>query len=199
MPLPSIGEREPDVTSPPSSIAIPCRGIPFSSMTNATSFSRGPSSFWRRSTVDAGELLVERARPAEPRLDRRSLRRDVVSVERVADLEPKRVARAETAREDAALEDRVPEARRVVGVAAELAAALPRVARARDEAADAEHVVLAKGERLDLDLESLERFRALHGEQRPPVGDVLRLGERRMVGVHVRCVHDEQVVVVRRR
>ena len=100
MPIPtsSIGECVPEVTSPPPSIGIPWRGIAFSSITNATSLRSGPSSLIAAQLVDAGELLVERARPAEPGGDRVRLRRDVVAVQRVADLEPQRVARAEAAR-----------------------------------------------------------------------------------------------------
>ena len=49
MPRSSIGECVPDVTSPPPSIGIPCRGTAFSSMTNGTSLRAGPSSLIRRS------------------------------------------------------------------------------------------------------------------------------------------------------
>ena len=41
MPIPSIGECEPDVTSPPPSIGIPCRGIARSVIVKATSRSAG--------------------------------------------------------------------------------------------------------------------------------------------------------------
>ena len=46
MPIPrsSIGECEPEVTSPPSAIAIPWRGIACSVIRNATSFRSGPRS-----------------------------------------------------------------------------------------------------------------------------------------------------------
>ena len=53
----------------------------------------------------AGEFLVERADPGEPGRDRVSLGRDVVAVQRVADLEPQRVARSEAARRGAAFDD----------------------------------------------------------------------------------------------
>ena len=42
MPWSSIGECVPDVTSPPPSIGIPCRGTARSSMTNGTSLRVGP-------------------------------------------------------------------------------------------------------------------------------------------------------------
>src|SRR5919106_69841 len=121
----------------------------------------------RAEHVDPGELLVERAGPAEPGLDRRPLRGDVVSVQRVAGLQSQRVAGAEAARDDAALDDRVPEAGGLLRRAAELAAALARVAGAGHEAGDAEHLLLAEAERLDVDAEPAERLRALHGEEGP--------------------------------
>ena len=49
IPMSSIGEWEPDVTSPPPSIGMPWRGIAVSSITNATSLRSGPSAFTRRS------------------------------------------------------------------------------------------------------------------------------------------------------
>ena len=183
MPCSRIGESVPDVISPPSSIAIPWRGMPLSSMRIGTSFSSGPCSRVAAELLDAGEVLVERARPGETRFDRRAVRTDVVAVQRVARLEPERVARAEAAGRDAALEDRVPEPHGIVGRAAELAAALARVAGARDEAADAEHLVLAERERLELDPKPLERARALDREQRPVVRDVVGVGERGVVGL----------------
>ena len=98
---------------------------------------------------------------------------------------------------DAALEDRVPERDRVLGRAAELAASLARVAGAGDEALHAQDVhALAERERLDLDSEALERLGPLNGEVGPLVGDVVGLGERGVVGLDVRGVDDEQVVVV---
>ena len=62
---------------------------------------RGPLGLGAPQHVGAGEVLVERADPAEARLDRVRLLRDVVAVQRVADLEPQRVARAEPAGHDA--------------------------------------------------------------------------------------------------
>ena len=49
MPRSSIGECVPDVTRPPSAMAMPALGIAGSSMTNAARRSDGPSSFTRRS------------------------------------------------------------------------------------------------------------------------------------------------------
>ena len=64
------------------------------------------------------------------------LGRDVVAVQRVADLETERVARTEATRRDAAHEDRIPESPDVVLGAAELDAHLAGVARARDHHLD---------------------------------------------------------------
>ncbi len=87
--------------------------------------------------VDALELLVERARPAEAGRDRVGVGADVVAVKRVADLEAQRVARAEPARDDAAREHRVPELAGVLGHAHELAPVLAGVAGAVDHHLDA--------------------------------------------------------------
>ena len=135
---------------------------------------------------------------AEPGLDRRAIGRDVVAVQRVANLQAQacRGRRGHTAR---CLGSRIAShrANRVLRRAAELAAALARVARAGDEAVDAEHVhVLAEGERLDLDLQPLERLRSLNREVRPVVGDVLGLGERAVIVRDVGGVDDQQKVVV---
>ena len=116
-------------------------------------------------------------------------------MQRVARLEAERVTRAEPARGDAPLEDRVPQARRLVGSAAELAATLARVPGAGDEAADAEHVLLAEREGLDVDSEPVEGLRALDGEERPLRRDVMRLGEQSVIGLDVRRVHDQEVGV----
>ena len=59
--------------------------------------------------VRAGELLVARAHPAEPGLDRVRVGPDVVAVQRIADLEPQGVPRAEPARQRAGSGQRVPE------------------------------------------------------------------------------------------
>ena len=101
----------PEVTSPPPSIGMPCRGTAFSSITNATSRRAGPSALTRRSSSTPGELLVERAGPAEAGRDRVRVGRDVVAVQRVADLEAERVAGAEPARRRAAAERPHPRAR----------------------------------------------------------------------------------------
>ena len=93
--------------------------------------------------VGAGELLVERARPAEPGRDRIRLLRDVVAVQRVADLEPEGVASAEPAGTGTAGDDCVPQRDRVLGGAEQLDAALTGVAGAADHHLDA--VDLAHG------------------------------------------------------
>src|SRR5205085_4328082 len=87
--------------------------------------------------LDAGELLVERADPAEAGRDRVGLGRDVVAVERIADLEAEGVARAEAARLRAALQHGVPEPHRVVGLHEQLDSPLTGVAGPIDHALDA--------------------------------------------------------------
>ena len=116
-------------------------------------------------------------------------------MQRVADLEAKGVARAEATGDDACVEDRVPERDCVVGRAAELAAALAGVAGAGDEAAHSEHITLVERERRDIDAEPRQRFGPLDREKRPLRRDVLGLGESRVIGLDVRGVHDEEVVV----
>jgi hypothetical protein len=66
--------------------------------------------------LDPVKLRVERAHPSRPGRDRVGVGADVVPVQRVADLEPQRVARTEAARRGAALDDRVPERDRVLGM-----------------------------------------------------------------------------------
>ena len=68
MPRSSIGEWEPDVTSPPSAIVMPCRGIPASSITKAASRRSGPASLIRRSSSTPVKSLSSaqtQPRPAE--------------------------------------------------------------------------------------------------------------------------------------
>ena len=149
--------------------------------------------------LDAGEVGVERARPAETGGDRVRLGRDVVAVERVADLEPKRVARAEAARRHAAREDRVPERLGVVLRTAELDALLARVAGSRDHDLDAVELAHRVGERRSIGkAESLERARALHGDEAVLVGRVAHLAAARLAllepgvdGGAIRRVDDE--------
>ena len=109
MPRSSIGECVPEVTSPPSAIAIPWRGIALVLHDEGDELARRPLGLDPAQLLDPGELLVERADPAEAGGDRVRLRADVVAVQRVADLEPERVAGAEAARRRAAREDGVPE------------------------------------------------------------------------------------------
>ena len=106
IPISSIGERVPDVTSPPSTIGMPCRGIAFSSITNETSLREGPSSLIRRSSstpVNSLSSAVAQPKPAE--IIR--LRGDVVSVQRQRRLRPERVACTKAGGLRAALEDQV--------------------------------------------------------------------------------------------
>ena len=143
---------------------------------NATSFRSGPLLLDPAQLLGAGEVLVERARPAEAGADRVRVRRDVVPVQRVADLEPQRVAGAEAARHRARRDDRVPERDGVLGGAHQLAALLARVAGALDHHLDAADLAHRVRERLRLgEPEPLDRARALHGEQRVLVGGVAHL------------------------
>src|SRR5438874_1325032 len=97
--------------------------------------------------VDTLELLLERARPPEAGGDRVGVRPDVVAVQGVADLEAQRVAGAEPARDDAALEHCVPEPDGVLAHAEQLAAVLARVARAVHHHLDAVDRALGERER----------------------------------------------------
>ena len=106
---------------------------------------RGPFGLDPAQLVGAGEVLVERADPAQARGDRVGLRADVVPVQRVADLEAQRVAGAEARGLRAALEHGVPERNGILVHHHQLDAGLARVAGAVDHALDA--VDLAHGER----------------------------------------------------
>ena len=177
MPTSSIGDSEPEVTSPPPSIGMPWRGIACSVIRNATSFRSGPRALTSRSRSAPVNSVSSAHDPAEAARDRVPLRADVVAVQRVADLEPQRVARAEAAGHDAAREDRVPERRRVLGHARQLDALLAGVAGAVDHHLDAVELAhLPREGAAALEPEPLERPRALHGEQRVLVGDVADVG-----------------------
>jgi hypothetical protein len=145
--------------------------------------------------LDAGELLLQIACPVEAGLDGRPLGADVVPVQWVTNLEPQGVARPEPARDDAGVEDRIPERRGVVGRAAELAAAFACVAGAGDQAVHSQDIAFVKREGRDLDPKPRKRLRPLHGKEGPVGGDVFRLRESRMVRLDVRGVHDEEIVV----
>src|SRR5437762_336361 len=100
--------------------------------------------------VRAGEVRVERARPPQACGDRVRLGRDVVPVQRVADLEAQRVARAEPARLRTARDDRVPQRDGILGGTHELDALLAGVAGAVDHHLDAVDLAHLPGERLAL-------------------------------------------------
>ena len=103
--------------------------------------------------------------------------RDVVAVQRVADLEPERVSRAEAAGDGAAGDDRVPELDRVLRRAHQLDAELACVAGPVDHHLDAVDLAHRVGERLRLGQpEPLDRLRALDGQERVLVGGVAHLG-----------------------
>ncbi len=73
--------------------------------------------------------------------------------------------------------------------------ALAGVAGASDETAHSEHIALAERERRDIDAEPRQRFGPLDREKSPLRRDVFGLGESRVIGLDVRGVHDEEVVV----
>ncbi len=87
-----------------------------------------------RVVAGEGRALVELHDPAEPGLERRDGVVDLVAVERVAHLEPQRVARAESDRLGAGRGERLPERHGVALAAVELEAVLAGVAGAGDEA-----------------------------------------------------------------
>ncbi len=123
-----------------------------------------------------GELFFEIHRPGEPRLERRALLRDVVSVQGVAHLQAQRVARGQAARLEAerrpALDQLAPECRGDPLGREELAAALAGVAAARDShphvavgALGALHIGECLGHREE-GFHQLQPERALDGDRR---------------------------------
>ncbi len=73
MPSSSMGDSVPEVTTPPSATGMPARGMPLSTIVNATSFSAGPSSFSRRSTsTPVNSLSSEHAQPSPAAIGVRS-------------------------------------------------------------------------------------------------------------------------------
>ena len=151
--------------------------------------------------LGADELRVQRADPAEARRDGIGIGPDVVAVERVADLEAERVARAEPARRRAARENGVPERRRVLGHGHQLDTLLARVAGAVDHYLDPVELAHLERERRRLgQTEALERARPLHRKQRIVVGHVTDVGAPVLaildpleVALPVRGVDDQEV------
>src|SRR6266498_1971811 len=173
MPRSSIGEWVPDVTTPPPSIGIPCLGTAFSSMTKGTSFCSGPRALFLRPR----ELLVERTAPPESRRDGVGFLRDVLPVQRKAHLEAKRVPRAESARNGAAVEHTVPQLRSVLCHHEQLAPVLPGVSGPVHHGLDSVDLALLESELLRLrKSEPLDRARPLNREQRVLVRDVADVG-----------------------
>ena len=151
------------------------------------------------------ELGVELARPAEPGRDRVRFGRDVVSVQRIADLEAERVARAEPAGYGAPCQHGVPERGGVLGGAGELDAELSRVARSADEDLDTVDLThgVREGRRLG-EPEALQRARSLNCDEPVLVGGVAHLAASRLallqplvVGLAVGRVDHEQELTVR--
>ena len=155
--------------------------------------------------LDPGELGVEGARPTESCGDRVGLGGDVVPVQRVADLEPKRVAGAEAAGGGSAGENRVPERFRVLVCRAELDSCLTRIAGAGDHDLDPVELPQLVRERGSVgEPEALDRARALHRDEAVLVGGVAHLSAARLPFLEpvvdrlsVGSVHDEQVLPVR--
>ena len=87
----------------------------------------------RRQRLGADEARVELAAPAQSRLDRVAVLRQVVAVQVEADLQAQRVARAQAGRRHAALEQGVPDRGGAVGRQQQLAAVLAGVAGAADQ------------------------------------------------------------------
>ena len=124
-------------------------------------------------------------------------------MQRVADLEPQRVARAEAAGGGTAGDDPVPELTAALRRNEQLDAELARVPGPIDDARHAVDLAVLERERRRLrEPEPLERARPLHGEQRVVVRDVahlrpgeLALLEPREIGLAVRRVHDQQEAI----
>ena len=127
-------------------------------------------------------------------------------MQRVADLEPQRVARAEAAGHCSAGEHGVPERLRLLVGAAELDPRLARVAGARDHHLDPVELTHLVGEcGLLGEPEPLERPRALDGDEPVLVGRVpdlraagLAVLEPREHRAPVRGVADDQILAVRK-
>ena len=167
----------PEVTSPPPSIGMPCRGTAFSSITNAVSLRCRPLVLDPAQLGRAGEVLREVARPAEPGRDRIRVGGDVIAVQRITHLEPERVTCAEAAGRRPVLDDRVPQLDRVLGGAHQLDAFLARIAGAADHHLDAVELAHGMGESGRLrQAEGLDRCRPLHREERVLVRRVSHLG-----------------------
>src|SRR5262245_48314519 len=127
---------------------------------------RRPGLLHAAQRLRAREILVESASPAEAGGDRVRVRADVVSVQRVADLEPERVARAQPTWPRASLEHAVPERARLIGHDEQLYPDLARVARAIHHALDALDLPFREGERRRLwQAEAIERPRSLNRDQ----------------------------------
>ena len=124
-------------------------------------------------------------------------------MQRVADLEPKGVARAQARRRDPAGDDRVPERLRVLGRAHQLHPQLAGVAGPVDHHLDPVELAHRVRERRCLrEAEPFQRARSLDGQQRVVVGGVADLGPAdlallhpRVRGVAVTRVDDNEVVV----
>ena len=153
----------------------------------------------------ADEVLgVQRADPAQARLQRRSLQRQVVAVQRVADLEPQRVPRAQAARRRAGGQQAVPERSGVLGLADQLDAGLAGVSGAGNDRRHAAHLGAREAERRQLrQLDQRQRGRALQREHRQLGRPVVHrhvgrqaLGQPGVVGVGAAGVDDQQQVVV---
>ena len=79
------------------------------------------------------EVLVECACPSESRFDWRALGRDVIAVEGVADLDPKRVARAKARRARSLVHEHFPDPLGILRPQQELDTVLARVAGAANQ------------------------------------------------------------------
>ena len=129
---------------------------------------------------------------------------DVRAVQRIADLQAKRVACAEPARNRAASDDGVPQLGRILRGAAELDARLARVARSADHDLDPVQLTHPVREgRRGGELQPRQSPRPLHRDEPVVVGCVTNLGAPRLPileeledRVAIRGVDDEQVLAV---
>ena len=192
----STGERVPLVTTPtwwrPTWTQSPCAGglVPFQLEADEHPL-RMLTPLRERLLADEVVLLVGGDGEADPRLERVDLVVELVAGEDQPGLDPDHVERLEPERRQpvrlARLQHRVPERRRILGMAEELVAELARVARARRD----QRQPLRPAEPRDREAEPLELRERRLRRRRPD--------QRRQQVAARRALHGDVVQLVRRR